>query len=377
MTALRRKDWRQDDSPSCLDDFHPVIVAFAAAALLTGACHRGEAGAPRDPDEVPEARFGFELAGYLDPPGPEGFWEPADIEVDDAGGAIWIVDRKADCVYRYDLDGVYRGRVSRQGSGPGELSEALALGMVGDTLWVFNAGNRRIDYFGMGGETLATQPLPDGSGAVVDVIAVGGEFVASTVFGQTPLVRFPRAPGAATAGSARGFGQELASMEADLAGRAAPKTRAAIPPVYRVVLVGGRIWALHLYLPLVGIFAADGRLIRLVTYPADPVEPGGESVQEIDGVRRRVQNAPLDPGGAIGLLEGTAGEIYLLTHQSDSGRQRLYALNRDGDLIGRVESPFAGWLAVSAGDGGNQRYVLAARGETEEPAVIRLRARRP
>ncbi|HUP01681.1 MAG TPA: hypothetical protein VM737_09215 [Gemmatimonadota bacterium] len=354
------------------------LVAFAALALPVGGCGGTQAGDMAEPESLPEARLGFALAGHFAPPPGGGFWEPADIVVREGTGpsGVWIVDRKAGCVYRYDLAGNYRGRISRPGGGPGELKDPLALGIVGDTLWVFNAGNHRIEYLTVDGTPLGAQPLPEDAGAVLDLIDVGDDFVASTVFGPAPLVRFARGSGRVPA---HGFGEALASFEQRYRARknggpegtAAAGPAAAIPSLYRLAAVGEKIWVLHLYLPIIGIFESDGELTKIVTYPSDPVEVGGEKVQEIDGVRRRVREAPPEPGGAIGLLEGSRGDLLLLTHQAAGGHQRLYRLSAAGEVLARVASPLDGWMAVAAGRG-SRRYVLAAWGALEEPAAIRL-----
>lgn len=340
--------------------------AMVTAAVVLAACGQGGDGAPPDLDDLPPAPFGLSLAAIFGPPPDGGFWEPAGVAVREQGPltGVWVVDRKANHVHRYQLDGRYQGRIARPGGGPGELAGGLALGFAGDTLWVYSAGNRRIDFFGAAGQPLATQPLPDGVGSVIDMIAVGKDFVASTVFDSAPLVRFRRGPGGGVV--AAPFGRALAEVEARLAtGR--------VPSIYRVALVGGRIWALHLYLPLVGIFDPGGTLLRTVVYPSNPVAGGAERVGEIDGVRRRVQEAPAEPGGAIGVMEGSGGEVYLLTHQRSGDRQRLYVLSESGDLLGRAESPLDGWMAVSAGAGSAARYVLATWGEAEEPTLLRLK----
>lgn len=379
------KPERQDDSPSC--PLGLVGIAFVVA-VLGDACDRGGSENPPGVEDVPAARFAFEVRGAFQPPPGDGFWEPADIVVSEgravpggrpgSEGRVWVVDRRANRIYHYDLHGKYIGRSSRGGGGPGELSGAMALGIVGDTLWVHNAGNRRIDYFDPAGHALATQPLPEGAGSILDMIAVGDDFVASAVFGPAPLVRFRRSPQARRIAPAAGFGLPLSAQEARMSGGApgeagARGPRDPIPSIYRLELVAGRIWAFHLYLPLIGIFEPGGNLVRIVTYPADPVAAGDERVQEVDGSTRRVRKAPPTPGGAIGILRGSSGQVYLLTHQASAGRQRLYVMSDRGDLVGRVESPLDGWMAFSAASG-RQRFVIATLGVLEEPAVIRMAA---
>jgi hypothetical protein len=344
---------------------HPTLPLLAA--FLLAACGVENDSASPEPDDLPSLPFPFRTAGTFETPPAEGFWGPIDMV--SVADHVWILDHKADRVYRYDSRGRYLATLSRQGHGPGELSGAMAIGAVGDTLWVFNAGNRRIDYWDMSGNVVGTQPLPEGAEGAIDMISVGDGFVVATAMGTTPLVHFARSMGAAV--EATPFGRELSAQEADLRARLAGSERAALPSIYRLEDVAGRIWAYHLYLPLVGIFTESGRLVRLVTFPSDPIEAGNVEVQDRDGRRREIHAAPANPGGTVGVLEGENKEIYLLTHQERAGRQRLLVVSPEGDLLGWTYPPEGQSLAFAAARG-QDRYVAAAVGELEEPTIQRL-----
>lgn len=346
---------------------HPTLPFLAA--LLLSACVAENDPAPSEPDHLPSRQFPFRTAGTFEAPPAEGFWGPIDMII--AADRVWILDHKANRVYQYDSRGRYLATLFQQGHGPGELSGAMAIGAIGDTLWVFNAGNRRIDYWDMSGNVVGTQPLPEGAGSAIDMIGVADGFVAATAMGTTPLVRFARSMGDAV--EAAPFGGELSALEADVRARLAGSKTAAVPSIYRLEYVAGRIWAYHLYLPLVGIFTESGRLVRLVTFPSDPIEAGDIEVHEEDGQTREIHAAPAKPGGTVGLLEGGNGEIYLLTHQERAGRQRLLVISPEGDLLGWTYAPEGQSLAFAAARG-RDRYVAAVVGELEEPTIRRLTA---
>jgi hypothetical protein len=318
-------------------------------------------------DDLPSRHFPFRMAATFEPPPGGGFWGPVDITT--TGGKVWVLDHKANRIYTYDSLGGYLATLSQEGHGPGELFGAMAIGVARDTLWVFNTGNRRIDYWDGGGGFLGTQPLPDGAASAIDMIAVGDDFVAATAMGASPLVRFQRSLGAVV--PATSFGGELSVEEGELRARHAGGEAVAIPSIYRLELVGDRIWAFHLYLPLVGIFTYDGRLVRLLSFPSDPIEAGGIRAREEGGQAQEIHSAPANPGGTLGVLRGAEGEVYLLTHQETAGRQRLYVVDAEGKLLGRTAAHIDGVLAFAAARD-RDRYVAAIVGELEEPAILRL-----
>lgn len=349
------------------------LAGILAASLLAGACFDepgavGEAGG-----DLSEVAFDLKVVDTFRDPPDGGFWEPSGIAV--AADRVFVLDHKADRIFEHDLEGRHRRSFAREGSGPGELNGALAIGVLPDTLWVLNAGNRRIDYFGLDGSSLGTRRLPDEAGAVVDMISLGEEFVATVLFGEAPLIRFPRTAGSGRSGSARAFGGELARREAGLrealsTGDASSGAQ-AVPSVYRLARVGDRFWAMHLYLPLVGIFGPDGALVRTVTYPSEPVRPGRQKLGEVDGRSVRIREAPPEPAGAIGLVPGAAGRVYLLTHQEQDGAQRLYLLTSEGEVLSRSINPVEGVFAFSASSG-DRRFVVGTEGALEKPTVFAL-----
>ena len=331
-----------------------------AAALLAACPAQDERFG--NPDAVSEVPFRLAVVDRFRPPPEGGFAKPADLVA--ADGRVWIVDHGANRIFEYGREGAHRATFSREGEGPGELDGPLAVGALSDTLWVYNAGNRRIEFVGFGGAPLGTQPMPEGAGAVVDMLAVGGEFVAARAFGHPPLIRFRRAAGSGRSEIERAFGAELARREREIGA-------GAIPSVYRLARIGDRLWVMHLYLPLVGIYELDGTFVRTVTYPSPPVRTGGERRVEVEGRQVRLRDAPPDPAGAIGALPGPSGEVYLLTHQRKDGVQGIYVLSAEGELVGRAANPVDGVFAFAESDG-DRRFVVGTRGPLEEPTVFIL-----
>lgn len=313
--------------------------------------------------------LGFHAIGKFQPPPEGGFWALIDLAISPEG--VWAVDMKAAQMHLYSFTGEHQAQFARAGNGPGELAQPFAIGWIADTVWVLNTANSRIEYFSPRGEYLSSQPLPDGATGLVHMVAIGTDFVATRLFGGfaggDPFVRFPRRSNGESDGvTVRGFGAELGRHAEQVAGEATN-----VPPVYRLARVDGELWALHTYLPLVGIFSAEGDFIRALTYPAPPLAAG--RMRTSDDGQSRTLVAPPNPGGTTDVLPGAHGEVYLLSQQQDrSGNQLVYRVGPDrsrvsGPLVNRSGQQW-GLAAVSRG----RAYVLATDSETGEQRVLVL-----
>lgn len=321
-----------------------------------------------EPEEVPATQFPFEVVGVFQPPPDGGFWMPMDLTVSES--RVWIVDYKAGRLYEYTRDGEFVGSIGGAGQGPGEFRAAAALGVLGDTVWVLNTGNGRIDYFDRQGRYLGTQPLPDEVQGASHMVALGGDFIATILFNPAPLLRFKRGidlhPNDA---DVRPFGHEIAERAAMLQG-----SSLNVPQSYRLHLVGSHLWVIHAYLPVIGVYDTHGMPIQIITYPAPPIGSGQVEVVRDAGTIRRVVTGP-DPVGSSGVLWSPDGRAYLLTQQEETSEsQRIYELDRDGTVVGRTVSPIGGPLvfATSQGEGG---YAIGARSLGGEPEIYILRWR--
>jgi hypothetical protein len=325
------------------------LSLLTAVLLVIAACGRGDRAA-----ELAGLRIDHEL----EPPPDGSFWAPIDIAASD--DRIWVLDVGAACVYGYDRSGAYQLTVGNKGGGPGELKEPLALGVMGDTLWVLNSGNRRVEYYSITGAPLGSDPLPDSLPPPVDLVRWADQWFASTPFRPGPVVRFDLAGGVA-----HPFGSELQTRARELA------DKGAIPNVYRLEVVDGRLWVMHLYLPLVGVYDPLGRLLRLMAYPGPKVEGEQPVEQELgEGRVRRVLGAPRSPAGGLGLLHD-GEDRYLLTHQRSGDRQRMYRLDPAGVSERATLTPAGAFFLTSVVSDG-KTYAIGTRGEDEEPTVIIL-----
>ncbi|HEX7051838.1 MAG TPA: hypothetical protein VF188_16650 [Longimicrobiales bacterium] len=346
-----------------------LVVAASAAVVLAGIggyalwANRTDAGL----DSLAVTQFGFEVAGKFEPPPDGGFWMPMDIAI--ADGRVWIVDYGAARIYRYAPDGRYEGTFGKSGRGPGELQGPTAIGAVGDTIWVLNTGNARIDYFDTNGRIVGSQPLPQQAEGANHMVSVGGDFVATTLFQDLPLLRFPRRLDQGAGGDIEVtvFGQELAGSARSLQGQAQH-----VPPSYRIQRRGDKLWVAHLYLPVIGVYDTMNTMVDIITYPAPPIESGRIEVNEDGGVRRRVITGP-EPAGTMALLWAPNRTAYLLTQQKGDGdEQRLFQIAADGTLLGRTLSPLPGPLVFAAAEQGTG-YAIGAleRGGTPEVYILR------
>ncbi len=108
---------------------------------------------------------------------PEGR-TPADAEltrVSDVtvrGQTMYVLDPNLQQLLLYNLKGVPIARIGRKGGGPGEFTQAVRMGWLGDTLWVTDYPNR-VHYFAPNGTLYRTIPVqvtahgPTASGGVL------------------------------------------------------------------------------------------------------------------------------------------------------------------------------------------------------------------
>jgi hypothetical protein len=76
------------------------------------------------------------------------------------GGSLYLVDQQTNEIHIIDHSGTLLRSIGREGSGPGELRRPRALRVSGDTLWVVDAGNARIQGLSVDGRVLASRSAP-------------------------------------------------------------------------------------------------------------------------------------------------------------------------------------------------------------------------
>ncbi|MGH7648396.1 MAG: 6-bladed beta-propeller [Gemmatimonadaceae bacterium] len=302
---------------------------------------------------------------FAAPPG--GFEMPMDVK--SANGHVWIADYKAGRVFQFTSDGRYEQTIGRPGSGPGELKNPESVGLVGDTIWVLNSGNSRIEYFSMDGRVVGGQRLPPSVWGAEQMVAVGSEFVATVLFDTLPLVHFARNSNARLSGrvSATRFGSEL--------GLRAKKTQGSakfIPPSYRLQWDGDQLWVYSTYLPLVAIYRKLDEPPKLVTYPAPKIKNGRMEVKRDKGIERHIVTGP-DPEGSVGLLTAPDQNVYLLTQQkSRDHKQVFYKFAPDGTLLGRAMNPLPTFIGF-ASSASDYSYAVSISEKTGAVDMLLLR----
>lgn len=125
-----------------------AFVSFAAATALLGACGLDSENGTDAPhvDELPRLSYVEEIRiGSLDDP-EEGFSRIGALAVAD-DGTLYVLESQAREVRVFGPDGRRLATRGRSGQGPGEFTRPAAIGLIGDTLWVRDAGNGRISWF--------------------------------------------------------------------------------------------------------------------------------------------------------------------------------------------------------------------------------------
>lgn len=84
-------------------------------------------------------------------------------------GSIYVLDQQAQNVRVYDANGVYVRTIGRPGSGPGELSQAAGAVLVGrgDTIFVADGMNQRVNRYLPDGTPAGSFPLPMNAGLAI------------------------------------------------------------------------------------------------------------------------------------------------------------------------------------------------------------------
>ena len=90
------------------------------------------------------------------------FAEVGDFEVDRAGG-LWVYDRTANLIFRFDSEGRLVQRIGREGAGPGELRSATGMVALPDSgVAIWDSRNARITRFDFAGNLRASITIPAG-----------------------------------------------------------------------------------------------------------------------------------------------------------------------------------------------------------------------
>jgi hypothetical protein len=113
------------------------------------------------PCEPPVQDLSVELLweiGGIDGP-PEVMWQRI-VHGTILGNSVYIVDVLAPSVRQFTLDGDFEADLGRAGEGPGEFFRPWFVAAHGDSVGVYDSGQRRWSFFSSLGEHLSTLTLP-------------------------------------------------------------------------------------------------------------------------------------------------------------------------------------------------------------------------
>lgn len=151
------------------------LIALFLLGWLASGCSSGDAG----PSAIVEDSAGVEMVqhgpladyglpayaveyvltiGAMEGPPEMLFGEVVGVELLE-GGTVAVLDRQASEVRTYSMDGSFIRRISRRGSGPGEISGDATLGLVGMGAGHFalpDAINQTVSVFDAGGDLAAS-----------------------------------------------------------------------------------------------------------------------------------------------------------------------------------------------------------------------------
>jgi hypothetical protein len=125
-------------------------------ALAVAGCTAHVSSVGRFPDHPLTATRELSI-GSVDDPQLSFTWF-RDLEVG-PDGTIFTLHPQEHTIRVYDSTGRFVRTIGREGKGPGEFSNAYAMGLLGDTLWVQGNANR-FDFFDLDGRLLGSRTVP-------------------------------------------------------------------------------------------------------------------------------------------------------------------------------------------------------------------------
>ena len=107
--------------------------------------------------------------GALDGPQEYLFGDISEVAIG-ADGSIYVFDRQAPALRKYDARGRYVHTLGRRGQGPGEYLKGGGLAVHPDgRVMLWDSGTWRINVYSPAGESIATWSTPSGVGGTVSV----------------------------------------------------------------------------------------------------------------------------------------------------------------------------------------------------------------
>lgn len=212
----------------------------------------------------------------------------------DGDGRIYVLDQQAQNVRVYDANGAYLRSIGRPGNGPGELSPGAGAVLVGpgDTLFVPDAMQQRVNRFLPDGTAAGSFPLPMTGGLAIRWAHLpGGRFAQETrpipIPGQQNATNVHAVLVRGTDGAVLDTLLRLPEGQSFRMQGGAPQIRIFEPePVWDVWPDGSAVSAVNTDYRI-EVRAPDGRLVRIVKRPFDR-SPVTESDQQ--KIRRAMES---------------------------------------------------------------------------------------
>jgi len=252
-------------------------------------------------------------------------------------GTVYAVDRQAGQIHAVDSAGHRLPSIGRPGAGPGEFGEPTAVEVVGDTLFVVDSRNNRLQGLSLAGAPLLTRPLPPGY--YPPSIGAGTQFVRPLWGVDTVLAVIYRPDLTRVAGIGRIVGEQAnvvspARMKREI-------QEGVVPTVFlnTAEAVVGPDSSTWLYVPARGTvqrFDAEGR----EQWSVEVNEPEREELKATFMAENGAK-----PHGAFALLSYVLditivkNDAWLLLGHSRTGQAAVRMLSSRGELGERIEFP--------------------------------------
>ncbi len=305
--------------------FHAAVAAAILAACAPAPDSSSEI-ASADPALRPEVLIDTESALI---------GEIADLVIG-PDGTLYAVDRQANQIHVVDASGQRLPSIGRPGAGPGEFAQPTTVEVVGDTLFVVDWANARLQALSLSGVPWLTRPLPPG---YPPSIGAGTRLVRPTLGKDTVLAVIHRPDLSKVAAIGRIVGEppdvvHLAHMKREIREGIVPQI--FLNTAEAVVGPDSSTW---LYVPARGSvqrFDAEGREL----WSVEMMEPEREQLM----TAFMAENAA-KPTGSFALLRyvldvtlvGT--DAWVLLGNSLTGQASVRVLSADGTLGERLEFP--------------------------------------
>lgn len=125
--------------------FRPLLSVSVLLMVACGNESRNDRGPTHVSDLPPLQYVEVRRLGSLEDP-TIGFSRIGGVAADQ-NGRVYVLERQSREVRVFGPDGQYLGTRGGPGQGPGEFTVPIAIGLLGDTLWVRDASRQRISWF--------------------------------------------------------------------------------------------------------------------------------------------------------------------------------------------------------------------------------------